>query len=239
MKFYKVGISTVWHNRRAAASIREQYKASSGIDLSRAIVERSNLYNIQNKLGKVRGEPIAVTRDQLLTVLRTERDWPKLPIFAVIFALFFEMTPLLLILFPRLAPTTCYSAAFNKKIVDMYRQKQAKLQNFTPAFSTSVPRLKDDEARALAQAVLPHAPILTKYMPLSWIRNRLVDHITFVRADNILLKEDALETLLPVELEQACIARAIPLGSISQQVTDLSAWIDEFQEPADAGFFFK
>ncbi|PRT54278.1 hypothetical protein B9G98_01898 [Wickerhamiella sorbophila] len=236
---YKTGILNVWRNRKVAADIRRRYHASSGLDLAKSVMERSNLYRIQQNLNKVPAKPITVTREELLTVLRTERDWPKLPGFAVLFAVFFELMPILLLAFPRLSPSTCYSKHFQDKIVTAYRHEQAKLQDFKPGFSCSTHQLKDDQARALAHVVLPHAPFLKKYMPISWVRNRLIDHLIIVHADNALLQRDPLETLTPLELEKACMMRALPLGSPSQQMSDLDTWITEFKEPADAGYFFK
>lgn len=236
---YKSGIVNVWRNRKDAAEIRKRYQVSSGLDLAKSVMERSNLYRIQKELNKVRAKPIKVTREELLIVLRTERDWPKLPGFALLFAVFFEMMPILLLAFPRLAPTTCYSKYFQDKIVKAYRHDQAQLQTFNPGFSCSTHQLSDAQARALGQVVLPHAPILKQYMPISWVRNRIIDHLIIVHADNALLQQYPLETLIPLELEKACMMRAIPLGSPSQQMSDLEAWIKEFKEPADAGYFFK
>lgn len=58
---------------------------------------------------------LKISRAEYQLILRTERDFPKLPIFGLLFLLFEEMTPLVCFLVPSLIPSTCILPNLLKK----------------------------------------------------------------------------------------------------------------------------
>lgn len=237
VKFYKTGIVNVWHNRAAASRIRELHGCRNGLYLAKSIVENTHLRLIEQHIKKANAQQSAVKREELLTLIRTERDMGKLPLFVVVFAVCFELTPLVLWGFPRIAPSTCWSASYNAKLRETYKLNLVDLKaNSTVDGSESPYRLATPTLRKLA-ATLDFGHHY-RLLPRSMLISKLLDHITKVRADDVLLRESEanLDELEREELIRALMARALPLdGGLSA----LLKWLYEFKEPMDAGYFLK
>lgn len=236
VSFYKTGIANVWQNRRLAASIREKYGVASGFELARSVLENSHLAKIEKDVLAKEQQRIAVSRDELLTVLRTEQDFRKLPMFVVIFAVCFEMTPLVLWGFPRIAPSTCWSVSYNQKLRGKYEVTRAEIDSSGLDGSESVFQLPPATLRQLA-ATLDFGHHY-RFVPLTQLRHKLGQHLMIIRADDAILRQEQahLDELEPEELGKALMARALPLDG---GLDALRRWIVEFQEPMDAGFLCK
>lgn len=245
LKFYKTGVVNVYKNFRASQAIRKEYNARSTAQLIGSFVEYKHLLDIQAK--KHIKEPEALqgptfSREQLLVLARTPPDAVKLPLFGVILAVFFEFTPLILLAFPRLSPSTCYSVAFRKKLADQYsKNRQELLESRTSNVdsASSLYALTPAQTRAVSRTVFRRSPVFTALSPSSMLQRKLLRHIQFVRADDYFLRENSVDELDPEEVELACRDRALDIsGSLEDQKRQLSKWVESFVEPADVGMFF-
>lgn len=246
VSFYKSGITNIWHNRQLSKELRQKSGASSALELAQNISENAHLLAIEAEHGKKQQKRVVrassqpsrmppVTRADFLTLLRTERDIKKLPFFAVVFALCFECTPLVLMVFPGIAPSTCWSQRYITKLRNKYTTNLAELHKQGEKLngSESVFRLNSSQLQQLADTLglVKHA----KIYPTSMLRSRVQQHLTMVRADDYFLREnyDKLESLDSEELHRALAARALPMDG---GVAALKRWLAEFKEPMDAGY---
>lgn len=248
VSFYKSGITNIWHNRKLANELRQRCGASNALMLAQNISENAHLLAIEaehaNKQGKrvVRASQSSrmppVTRSDFLTLLRTEHDMRKLPFFAVVFAVCFECTPLVLMAFPGIAPSTCWSKGYITKLRNKYtanltnlHEKGAKLNGSESVFKLDPPQLQQ-----LSQTLglVKHA----KFYPTGFLRSQVQKHLTIVRADDYFLREniDKLDSLDSEELHRALAARALPMDG---GVAALQRWLAEFKEPMDAGYLLS
>lgn len=193
-----------------------------------------------------------LTRSQYQLLLRTPVDFYKLPLFSLIFAIFFETTPLLVLAVPHIVPSTCLLprqqasaiVSNNRKILalkELYKDPDTT-GNVTKYLSRSVYYLSDDELKAVAKAVNLYSTLIPlSVIPRSYMENSLTAYIEKIRCDDILIGYyGGVWGLSPVELVRACQARAISTEGISDQELRLNLffWITNFsQGKFDAGFF--
>lgn len=237
VKLYKAGIVNVWHNRTKINKIREAHGCRNGMHLAKIVVENTHLKHIEQQIKKGKSAPLVLKREELLTLIRTERDLRKLPSFVVVFAICFEFTPLVLWAFPRIAPSTCWSESYNEKLRKTYKTCVENLKvssNFDG--SESPYRLETPILRKIG-ATLDFG-LHYQFLPRSLLISRLLDHMTVIRADDVLLRESEahLNELEEEELIRALMARALPLNG---GLNALRTWLHEFKEPMDAGYFLK
>lgn len=254
VRLYKSGIANVWRDRRNRKELMAKYKISNSHALTQYILDRSFAQSIErSKDGDPRPEPAVpqedhITRSEYQLILRNGPDFLKLPFFAVIFAIFFETTPLLVLLFPRITPSTCVLpyqtkkdiARANSAIKDLekFRKEEPSLQDL----AASVHRLSKDELHALGNVFLYNRLVPAKLVPASILRNLITRHLDRVNADNILLSRfGSVWTLNDDEVVRACIARAIPTvnKTQTQMRADLLLWMSNYMQGRyDAGFYF-
>lgn len=166
-----------------------------------------------------------MTRYQYQLIRRTRKDFLKLPTFAVIFAVFFEFTPVICYAFPEITPLTCilpslvpriWNANASKKLRDHRLQKKGEiLEDLALRNSYNIPL---DEARLLCKALC----LTSKYVPNilypeTVIRGRLQLHYNYLKADNYYLSglngesSGNIWNLSQQELFRACLERNLIL----------------------------
>lgn len=166
-----------------------------------------------------------MTRHQYQLIRRTRKDFLKLPSFAVIFAAFFEFTPVVCYAIPEITPLTCilpslapriWSANANKKLRDHRMDKtDENLDDLALRNAYNIPL---DEARLLCRALC----LTSKYVPSSFypetvVRGRLQLHYNYLQVDNYYLSglngegSGNIWNLSQQELFRACLERNLIL----------------------------
>ncbi|CAN6611112.1 hypothetical protein TRVA0_004S03620 [Trichomonascus vanleenenianus] len=246
VKLYKQGIVNVWKNYRFSLQYRKQNQVPHVSALTQKILDDSFGHSLEHEGKAVQPTWNHITRAEYQTLLRTERDFKKLPLFAAVFAVFFEMTPVLVMLFPRITPGTC-TLPFQRKR-DLARAnaniallKQLHADASPKRFSTSVHRLTETELQGLAKALFPHSALPLSLYPRRALEHKVQRHIDEVRADDVLLgRFGSVWTLEEEELRLACLNRAICTAdkTVAQMRADLFLWITNMaQGRYDAGFY--
>lgn len=192
----------------------------------------------------------ALTRSEYQLILRTARDFPKLPLFVVVFCICFEFTPLVVLAFPQVLPGTCVIPSQARKMLEIRSKDARDLLKFKgetqPAHSAY--HMKKDQLHAISKALkLTAAMVPIKWYPTSWLQSRVENHMKQVRADDILIaKSGGAWNMSLAELQQACLARGIPV--IAEDGTPYNAdwlrvnifyWIVNYSRGRyDAGYLF-
>ncbi|ANB12332.1 hypothetical protein AWJ20_582 [Sugiyamaella lignohabitans] len=144
VKLYKSGITNVYKNHKTCRALKMKYKFKNLPELTKYIIDSGFAQDVQSKTKSIEKEPVKplsvsethITRSEYMILQRTARDIRKVPLFAVVFAVFFETTPLLLMLFPKLAPSTCMSPSYIEKEIKKTEDKIISLKPSTSNTST-------------------------------------------------------------------------------------------------------
>lgn len=239
--FYRVGIQNVWRNRKESKLIKERYNVEvvttggkvikrqirNGKDMVNALVSLENFERVEQEALKVVDPRIVlnITRKEFQTVLRTEKDFFKIPLFALILVIFAEMTPLLCFLVPEITPATCVFPGLIKKMnkhaitAQETLSKLRKERYYDEYYSKgetlfqSVEKLPDDELRLLAQSLR----LTSRYVPIglypaSILQNRLMDKYNEIKVDNYFLVSSEGQNMWSLnknELTRACLDRGL------------------------------
>jgi pentamidine resistance factor len=237
--FYRIGIQNVWRNRKLMTQIKRKYhvesveargkvlrrKLRNGQDIVNSLIALETFERIEQEALKTIDSTLIlnITRKEFQTVLRTERDVFKIPLFAIILVIFAEMTPLLCYMIPEIAPSTCVFPGLVKKMYHHATKAQAdlsrlRMERYSRSYShdeypfQSVERLPDDELRLLAQSL----NLISRYLPIglypsSILQSRIMKRFNEIRADNFFLVtgRQNLWNLNKNELIRCCIDRSL------------------------------
>ncbi|VVT58668.1 uncharacterized protein SAPINGB_P006324 [Magnusiomyces paraingens] len=276
VKLYKSGIVNVWHNYKSSRELLKTFQKAAGSSrpssaeaVTQTILDKAaaDRIAIEHERGDSKDPTIytdievGITRAQYQTLLRTPKDAFKLPLFSIIFCIFFETTPLLVMIFPGIVPSTCILPGQERKAV---ARREALINNLhgkhypKVAFGTSPYKLKTDALRDLTVTVGAVPQFAARVLSHNSLARRLEAHLSQVRADSYMLawtqspvRENvvgaAVWALNERELVRACHARAIPAftsDGTARSVQDLRAelflWTANFLElKADAGFLLS
>lgn len=237
--FYRVGVQNVWKNRKLAQDIRKKYHVEivesrgrvvqrqirNGKDMVNSLVALESFERVEQEALETLDPTLVlnITRSEYQTVLRTERDFFKLPAFAVILVVFGEMTPLLCYMIPEIAPSTCVFPGLVTKMhrgATKAREKLTKLRleryggyyNRGEFPFQSVEKLPDDELKLLAKSL----NLVSRYIPVgvypsSILQSRLVDRFNRIKVDNhfLISNDQNVWNLNKNELIRCCVDRAL------------------------------
>lgn len=178
--------------------------------------------------GVVRNDVVPLTVDENLFLLtraefqllrRTPSDFAKIPLFAVLAAIFMEMTPVLCYAFPEVTPSTCVLPSILPRIWNSKSGKQ--LRATITADSAGV--LDDYAVKTAYNLPIKHVQLLadalrlkSKYVPLrlypeSVLRERLQNYYNYLTVDNYYLSgsngDGNVWNLDTSELVMACLER--------------------------------
>lgn len=151
----------------------------------------------------------SLNRSEYQILKRTPSDFIKLPIFSVVFGVFFELTPLIVALFPSIVPSTCLlpyqlrkQLSNREKAIDFFKtsREQALLrsnedgaQSTGPTrkalqYRSSTYKLSKDELHQLVRAL----NLVSKYIPLFFysektLYKRIESYIDYLKADSYMI----------------------------------------------------
>lgn len=242
IKFYKTGFVNVWNNHKQVKKLQSQFSLHERVNQKGQLVEfkitkfpslchemAQVIYMSRvehNNTGKeeVSPELFRVSRSQFQLLKRTPKDMMKIPAFAIIFAIFVEMTPLLCYVFPQITPLTCvlpsivprlWNSKYNQAVKQL-AEKQAESKLAESIASQTPYNMPILQVRALVQCL----NLVSKYIPVSWysetvLRDRLQNHFNYLTVDNYYLSglngDGNVWDLVYDELVIACLERNLVL----------------------------
>lgn len=255
VNLYKTGIKNVWKNQKECRELKKSWNFKNIKELSQYVVDNAFAQDSSKLIdGEARDllkpAPNHITRAQYMLLLRTKRDILKLPFFAVIFAVFFETTPLLVLLFPRLTPVTCYTPSAIKNQTESREKHIKKFKTLETSGSSESKRYAARSVFELSRNELNALAIFTEKLwlpPLFYTQKHLQmvinSYLVEIRCDNILLgRFGGVQQLDDYETAGACLARGISIENKApaEQKKCLENWITSFTENRyDAGFILK
>ncbi|KAM9924500.1 hypothetical protein OXX59_004490 [Metschnikowia pulcherrima] len=160
-----------------------------------------------------------MSRAEFQMIRRTPRDFMKIPMFAVIFTIFMEMTPVFCYAFPEVTPSTCVLPSILPRI--WRSEPLQKLQS--EVTEAKIGPVDDYVMKTAFNMPLEHVRLVcaslrlkTKYIPNSLfpefvLRKRLHDHFNYLSVDNYYLSglngDGNVWDLSVQELVSACLER--------------------------------
>lgn len=187
--FYKTGLKNIWSNQKEYQDLRRKLRGAEIHDLVRS------------------GTNPKLSRREFQLCLRTSHDLKKLLPFGVIFAIFFEFTPLVItMLGTAVVPYTCRIPQQVKKdlqkmlsrIEDVERRMSLQKDGVSVAQAMAYVHGLDPFGIALRQT-----PLLGAFLWRFWIEPRLKQRMDNIICDAILImKEGGVKRLEPEELLQ-------------------------------------
>lgn len=269
IRLYKNGIVNVWKNKKESKAILSRLLASDVSELTRSILEKQGIERIisnieetnENSDKKIAQSTVDIqvpaegnlTRSQYQILLRTPSDFSKLPIFSIIFAIFMECTPILVMIIPHVVPSTCLIPRQQKAEVTRNNKNIASLKilDSLPADEDAIPKylsrsvyhLSKQQLQALSKTLQLYSSLIpVSLIPKSHLESAIKAHIDQIKCDDALIGwYGGVWELASVELVKACHARAISTEKLSEQEmrVNLFSWIVNFSGGRyDAGFFF-
>lgn len=261
VRTYKTGISNVWKNQRQVMALRRQYNFKTVAELEQKVLNEGWVQKLElgNEIANGKMVPSTsshMTRREYLLTYRTGKDFYKLPLFSVIFIICFEMTPFVLLLFPRIAPSTCtiqeakVIRSRNQAIEQWKRQRQQEFMNTIEIEKQKPDSLQLQTAsvyklheKHLAQlfTILTPGVLPTGWYTTKYIQTRLAEYVVHIKCDDLLLSRfNGSQNLDHRELIYACQERVIDTANKTddQLREHLSNWIEQFSQTGmDVGFF--
>ncbi|CAH6719295.1 hypothetical protein CLIB1444_02S05248 [[Candida] jaroonii] len=242
MKFYKSGVSNVWNNNKQYKLLKnQQFKINSVVGGKDTDIKLPNFVKLThhmsqmlfiNKIENERGNSgikdhskgdfqitpklFNLSRGEYQLIKRTPKDFMKLPMFAIIFAIFVEMTPIICYAIPQVTPSTCvlpsiepriWNSAYNREI-----QKSVDEENLFSQSTKTAYNLPLNQVQNLCKALnLVSKYIPSKLYPESVLRDRLQNHFNYLSVDNYYLSglngNGNINNLSFQELLNACLER--------------------------------
>ena len=160
-----------------------------------------------------------MSRAEFQMIRRTPRDFMKIPMFAVIFTIFMEMTPVFCYAFPEVTPLTCVlplilpriwrSEPLQKLQLEITEAKIGPVDDYVMKTAFNMPL---EHVRLVCASLR----LKTKYIPNSLfpefvLRKRLHDHFNYLSVDNYYLSglngDGNVWDLSVQELVSACLER--------------------------------
>ncbi|KAI9788094.1 MAG: hypothetical protein M1816_007226 [Peltula sp. TS41687] len=227
LRFYKTGLLNVWHNYRAAEALRDTLGRTP---LHRAITQTNQL-----------------SRADFLLLHRSRHDMSRLPLFALVFIVCGEWTPLVVPFITPLVPLTCRLPGQIDSAVRKLEERRARAfreivvaggdAQPQPAAAGKVEQLGPDALRLVSASLGLHSRFWGSVAPpTAWLRRRVRKRVEFLGLDDTLLLRyaaggpagKALEELDPEELHAALVERGLDTGGRSegQRREVLRRWLD-------------
>lgn len=246
MHFYKHGVTVVWQNHKILSDLKKNKLKIASVDnkgysssirvpnftvLTNQMAQKLYMSSVENRtyLESTTGDVVKhtmknsldprlfnVSRSQYQLFRRTPRDFAKIPLFAVLFSIFVEMTPLLCYAVPEVTPLTCVLPSVMPRIWNP--KNSVKIRE-----SVSPQDLEDYAMKTAYNLPAEHVQMLsdvlrlkTKYIPARWypesvLRARLHHYCNYLKVDNYLLSglngDGNVWNLSKQELVLACLER--------------------------------
>lgn len=215
LSFYKTGVKNIYTNYTTARPIQQTVNTKYNGSVSAAIAGGS------------------LTRSDFQLLVRNWHDVKRVPIFALVFLVCGEMTPLVVIALSGIVPWTC---RIPKQIDSDRRKLETRRSKSFRELTTEPPTEEGVEKLARPQLVHISSSLgLSSRMwdwvgglPDSLLRSRLSRRLDYLKMDDFLISRNGGVMAMDIEeVRMACVDRGIDvLGRPDAKLrADLSAWL--------------
>ncbi|KAF7876445.1 hypothetical protein EAF04_001536 [Stromatinia cepivora] len=219
-KFYKTGVKNIYYNfiasRTIQTTIDEKYKSSLSSAVKGALLSRSDF--------------------QLL--VRNRHDVKRVPIFALVFLICGEFTPLVVIAISNVVPWTCRIPkqvdADRKKLEERRAISFRNLTMKTPPVGTAVQDLRRMQllhiswSLGLSSSMWDYIGGRLPGLPNAILRRKVARRVKYLELDDMLIKsEGGVKQMYEEELRMACVERGIDVmgRDVHMLRMHLNAWL--------------
>lgn len=222
-------------NHHYVDGVNGKSNITKGKDLVKYLYDELYILKIGEKKGK--SSQVTLSRSEYQLVLRTERDFVKLPVFALLFVAFEELTPLVCLLFPLLIPSTCVTPAAVRKL---YHKRDEKIGGVKlllgPYFQGKVREMSEEEAGRLYD-----------FFKLGWMgkisSSNAIEKLEFYRKEilvdtQLILNNGGFELLNKQELLRSVYERGLKSGA-EEKKTEEKNIEESIDEKCEARFVEK
>lgn len=248
--FYKTGINNVLNNRKIVNELKKKYyyenveergkvtkrKFKTSSILINKLVEIKSLRNIENEVNAKSEYLINLKRSEFQLILRTERDFYKIPLFSMVLLIFAETTPLLCYFIPEITPSTCILPNVSKKLHEAQTKSFIELANLRKErykeyyskgeipLKFNYENLPKDELYLICKSFKLTSRFLPiKFYPEIILRERLSNKLKEFEIDNEYLINGGLWKLTSVELFKVCLDRGLINFDTYKDLKEISA----------------
>ncbi|KAK6543148.1 hypothetical protein TWF694_007067 [Orbilia ellipsospora] len=209
LSFYKTGLkNAAWVNPRLASPVMAKWKE-----------DRGYAGIVQNKW---------ITRSDLQLLKRNQHDFRRIPLFAILFTICGEFTPLVVATFSNIVPNTC---RIPTQIMHDRKKRERRItesfENFLPPSSVNraaegLEQLTWREKLHCSTVVGRHSALWpSRFLPLPFeftLNKRLMRYEVYLATDDLLIsKGGGVLKLSPAEVEIACLDRGIRVLNRTEQ----------------------
>lgn len=160
---------------------------------------------------------ILIKRAYYQTILRTSKDYYKLPIFGLLFLLLEELTVALCYVFPDITPSTCLLPLSISRYYQNAAISQQKIYQLTETQDLLKTATKSAYAlsRQELETMINFLQLKSRYIPISWYpESRLRDSLQLrfqeIIVDNyLILRDGGVWNMTKLELIESCIKRGL------------------------------
>lgn len=218
--FYKTGVKNIYFNFIASRSVQnivdEKYKSSISSAVKGGSLSRSDF--------------------QLL--IRSRHDVKRVPIFALVFLICGEFTPLVVIAISNVVPWTCRIPrqvdADRKKVEERRAISFRNLTMNLPPVGTGVQDLKRMQllhinwSLGLSSSMWDYIGGRLPGLPNAILRRKVARRVEYLELDDLLIKSDGgVKPMFEEELRMACVERGIDVmgRDVHMLQMHLNAWL--------------
>ncbi|APA14306.1 hypothetical protein sscle_12g090760 [Sclerotinia sclerotiorum 1980 UF-70] len=219
-KFYKTGVKNIYYNFLASRTIQtaidEKYKSSLSSAVKGALLSRSDF--------------------QLL--MRNRHDVKRVPIFALVFLLCGEFTPLVVIAISNVVPWTCRIPkqidADRRKLEERRAISFRNLTMKTPPAGTVAQNLQRMQllhiswSLGLSSSMWDYIGGRLPGLPSAILRRKVAKRVKYLELDDMLIKSGGgVKQMYEEELRMACVERGIDVmgRDVHMLRMHLNAWL--------------
>ncbi|RFU30867.1 hypothetical protein B7463_g5496, partial [Scytalidium lignicola] len=215
LSFYKTGVKNIYTNFMAARPIQDTIDTKYRGNISAAITDGY------------------LTRSDFLLLARNWHDVKRVPIFALVFIVCGEMTPLVVIALSGVVPWTCRipkQIDSDRKKLEDRRARSFRELTTEPPKEAGVEKLGRPQLIHVASSLGLSARMWDWVggLPSSVLRAKLGRRLEYLKMDDLLIASNGGVGIMDIEeVKMACVDRGIDvLGKPETQLrTDLSVWL--------------
>ncbi|KAH8819660.1 hypothetical protein F5884DRAFT_659083 [Xylogone sp. PMI_703] len=215
LNFYKTGVKSIYVNFKAARPIQQTIDTKYRGDI-RAAVNDGYL-----------------TRSDFQLLARNSHDVKRVPIFALVFLICGEMTPLVVIALSGVVPWTCRipkQIDSDRRKIEERRRSSFRELTMEPPVEAGVEKLARPQLRHISSSLGLSARMWDWVggLPSSLLRIKLRHRLEYLKMDDLLIASNGGVAAMDIEeVKLACVDRGIDvLGRPEAQLRmDLSSWL--------------
>lgn len=217
LAFFKTGLKNVWNNQKEASKVEkwlDRHSAKKNWTLTDAVMAYPN---------------IEFSRGCYLLMLRSKHDIMRVPIFALIFLVCGEFSPLIFPFIPSAVPYTCripQQQTRERTMIEARRKESFRTRKtLIPTDSAASNEVKRKAFKELSREELLHCSDVLGLHSRCWkppnflLRHRLAARIRHLALDNVLIDRYGVSAIDPgEELVMAAVERGIDVMGVDERV---------------------